>query len=401
MDALSSALAAWIAFHASLGVDLDALLLPGAAEVEIVAVEDAIGHRLPDDLRALYGRANGQLDPWASPPPDPSGGDGERVASMFGHFRFLPLDEALAAYRDQVAMHGDHPPDADFEPWSYRPEDPIDPVDWQPTWFTFAAAGAGNGYAVDLAPPRGGTVGQIVQVGPDFERVLIAESLTALLDGAARGLDPEQPGRFEFHDGERDGSYPPSVEFDMNWRWTPPVPPTAEEIARAEAESAAWNAAYEADRAGFRSWLIDAGSSEAETEAVLRTVQSAGRVSPDALGPSRFDDPRPDRDPVAELLDSLDIALYARLLDDDDDPWDGGAPLDEAFAALARWRLETGAWSVAQHDEAMRILAEPRELPPGTVLRDAGGARFGAMYRNPDGSVTIEDSRLDEPLRFD
>ena len=80
MDPLASALAAWIAFHVELGVDLDALLLPGATADETTAVEKALGHALPEDLRTLYRHADGQID---------------------------LLDEALAEHRERIRMHED------------------------------------------------------------------------------------------------------------------------------------------------------------------------------------------------------------------------------------------------------------------------------------------------------
>ena len=64
MSQLEIALAAWIAFHAELGVDIEKTLLPPADESEIQEVENRIGFKLPDDLRELYLIANGQLNPY-------------------------------------------------------------------------------------------------------------------------------------------------------------------------------------------------------------------------------------------------------------------------------------------------------------------------------------------------
>ncbi len=182
MENLSTALATWVAFHHQIGVDLKALLLPGASEAQIVEVEGSLGYDLPAELKSLYRIANGQVDLWTKPELISELGGVKRVAAMFGHFRFLTLQEALAEHRERLSLHED---DDTFEPWGLRPDDAITPVDWRPAWFAFAAADAGNGYAVDVAPPEGGNVGQIIQVGPDFERHLIAGSLAQLMSQAA------------------------------------------------------------------------------------------------------------------------------------------------------------------------------------------------------------------------
>lgn len=229
MDNLSTALETWIAFHKQMGVDLKALLLPGASDAEIDEVERSIGFALPAELKNLYRIANGQVDLLNKPELISKIGGGKRVAAMFGHFRFLTLQEALAEHRERLSMHEE---DDMFEPWGLRPEDPIAPVDWIPTWFGFAAADAGNGYAVDIAPPEGGDVGQIIQVGPDFERHLIAGSLSELMSQAASRIPLKQPGRFAEDSCEAPEKFD-YVEFNMDWNWVPPIPPSAEEIASA------------------------------------------------------------------------------------------------------------------------------------------------------------------------
>ncbi len=137
--------------------------------------------------------------------------------------------EALAEHRERLSMHEE---EDTFEPWGLRPDDPIAPVDWKPTWFGFAAADACNGFAVDVAPPKGGDVGQIIQVGPDFERHLIAGSLSELMSKAASNIPLNQPGRFAVDTCEAPVKFD-YVEFNMDWNWVPPIPPSAEEIASA------------------------------------------------------------------------------------------------------------------------------------------------------------------------
>lgn len=231
MDNLTRALSAWISFHEQIGVDLKALLYPGASEADILAVESSLGFDLPEDLKALYRIANGQVDPWETPVTQTEFHGGKNMAAMFGHFRFLSLQEALAEHQERLAIFEE---DDTFEPWGLRSEDPIAAVDWKPAWFAFASAAEGNGYAVDTAPPNNGQIGQIIQVGPDFERHLIAESLTELMSQAALKIPLNQSGRFVWdnHDAPDQPDY---IEFNMDWNWEPPIPPTAEEIALAKA----------------------------------------------------------------------------------------------------------------------------------------------------------------------
>ena len=229
MDNLNTALAKWVVFHSQIGVDLESLLFPGASEAEIADVEDGLGYEIPAELKGLYRIANGQVDLWNKPELISDISGGKRAAAMFGHFRFLTLQEALAEHRERLSMHEE---DDSFEPWGFRPDDPIAPVDWKPSWFAFAAADAGNGYAVDVAPPGGGDVGQIIQVGPDFERHLIASSLSELMSRAASSIPLDQPGRFVMDTFEAPVKFD-YVEFNMDWNWIPPVPPSAEEIASA------------------------------------------------------------------------------------------------------------------------------------------------------------------------
>ena len=59
----------------------------------------------------------------------------------------------------------------------------------------------------DVAPPAGGNVGQIIQVGPDFERHLIAGSLSELMSQAAKNIPLDQPGRFAEDACEASGKF--------------------------------------------------------------------------------------------------------------------------------------------------------------------------------------------------
>ena len=380
MTALETALAAWLAFHAALGVELEAELNPGAAEADIERVEAAIGARLPDDLRTLYRIADGQADPWA----DGATGEG-RWAAMFGRERFLPLDEALAEWRfwhDGIWLpeqeHGGFPADHDV-----REGDPVDPVYWKPGWFTFAGSDGGNGYAVDLDPPRGGTYGQVVLVGSDeWERRVVASSVTELMADAARLLDPDEPHRFE---REEAGAYGegsrPLVSFDMDWREAPFVPPSEAEIAADEAGRAAVESSREDGREDFDAWMVGHGLPVDEREVTLDVLRSPFLGDP--FGPlAPFEGPdtgaAPTRSWVADRpsawLADLDFHLFTLS------PSTGEASLEARVRALDRfhrWRLERGDWTALDYRRSRAVLG--RDRPPAWRLDDfarAGSVRF-------------------------
>ena len=369
MTPLETALASWLAFHAGLGVDLESELNPGADDAALDRVEAAIGRELPEDLRALYRVADGQADPWA----EGARGGEARWAAMFGRERFLSLDEALAEWRfwhDEIWLpeqaHGGFSTDQDV-----REGDPVDPVYWKPGWFTFAGSDGGNGYAVDLDPPRGGTYGQVVVVGSDeWERRVVASSVTELLARASIRLDPADPHRFVREDGHGEGDRP-TLSFDMDWRVAPSVPPSAEALAAAAARDEAIAAARRAEREEFERWMASNGVSPERRAATLRHVGTPLLESPfgprdrEAFGPPQGAVPTNSwmaEEPLAWLA-GLDAALFVeRPFADATDPGERAAALD----ALHRWRVERGDWSELDYRRSRAVLERPR--PP---VRDA------------------------------
>jgi cell wall assembly regulator SMI1 len=179
---------AWLGFLNGLGFAAEAHLNPPATEAEIAAAEAEIGFRLPDDLRALYLRADGQrsLDDPVDPAP------GKIVTPLFGGYDFVTLSRAMDDYRvwDGVIDDWDEGDDP-HEFITLRAGDP--PVAreyWRRGWFPFAIDGGGNAYAVDLSPVPGGTYGQIILIGSDEdERRVLAPGLAAFL-AAALNVEP-------------------------------------------------------------------------------------------------------------------------------------------------------------------------------------------------------------------
>ena len=152
MSKFEVAFAAWIAFHSQLGVNIEATLKPPATEEQIRAIEKKLGFDLPDDIRELYKKADGQYDSWehgeelkARLAPN------EYWAPLFGNFAFIPLDQALARYVDETewkkseseftAKYNEANPDKVTDNqivWEVRTGDPVDPGGWNQDWFIFA-----------------------------------------------------------------------------------------------------------------------------------------------------------------------------------------------------------------------------------------------------------------------
>ena len=177
---------AWLAFLASLGFRADAHLHPPASLEALAAAEKEIGFALPEDLRALYLKANGQKDPFEIEDPRP----GTLVMPFFGGYDFVPLDRALSEYRNWKGVFEERGDDFN-DLITVRAGDPVHREYWRPGWFPFAVDGGGNAYAVDLSPAPGGAYGQVILIGPDEdERRVLAPSLGEFLQKAALLRDP-------------------------------------------------------------------------------------------------------------------------------------------------------------------------------------------------------------------
>ncbi|WP_423462794.1 SMI1/KNR4 family protein [Promicromonospora sp. MS192] len=157
----------------------------GAAPEEIDAAEVALpdGARLPAEVRSLYAAAGSGALKLA-----PEEG-------RFGGFEIVPLSGS--ALREAFL------PAARFGTWTadagtVAPRDPADRVQaviGSPLWFPVGTDGAGNVYAVDLAPGPAGHLGQVVLLDHEVRAgaTYRAESLAALLVG--RVAPPDRPER--------------------------------------------------------------------------------------------------------------------------------------------------------------------------------------------------------------
>jgi cell wall assembly regulator SMI1 len=164
---------------------------PGYSEAEVLAVEERLGVRLPEDLRALYRTIH----------------DDNLESGLLGRFSPAPLEQVVTWY-----LEGDP-----GSPGSYGWDDGLlwdvglfayDPVvfethpyghvrrlsrnDW---WVTFAPDYGGNDAAVDLDPAELGAYGQLLTYGRDVHGPVayVAASVRHLMRAvlaARRGAGP-------------------------------------------------------------------------------------------------------------------------------------------------------------------------------------------------------------------
>lgn len=172
--------AAWLAWLSALGVDQSDLVRPPATEAEIAELERVVGKPLPEDLKALYRISNGQQKSFGHPKPK-----GRHVVPLFGQYDFLSTQDAIRAYNSWNVIYTQDADDFDENyngPITVRGKDPVYREYWRPGWLPISVDGGGNSYAVDLSPAPGGTVGQIILLGPDEDqRRVLAPSLLAWL----------------------------------------------------------------------------------------------------------------------------------------------------------------------------------------------------------------------------
>lgn len=125
----------------------------GNTEEQILAAEQRLGLRLPDDLRALYRVISSDSE-----------------SGLLGWYSLVPLDQLVEWYHeDEIGSGGwsdgmliDDP--VAYETYPYGRVRPATRSDW---WVTFGPDWGMNMAAVDLDPAPGGTFGQVVKYGRD------------------------------------------------------------------------------------------------------------------------------------------------------------------------------------------------------------------------------------------
>ncbi|MEH2230815.1 MAG: SMI1/KNR4 family protein [Nostoc sp.] len=151
-------------------------LNPGASESQIEAVEEALLIQFPDDVKSSYRIHNGQ--------------SGYNYGLINGR-EFLSLERIQKEWQvwKELLDAGN------FDGCESQPEPGIGICTdwWSALWIPLTYDGDGNHDCVDLAPAKGGKVGQIIQMWHDNDiRELVASSFQNWLEEYATGLESGQ-----------------------------------------------------------------------------------------------------------------------------------------------------------------------------------------------------------------
>lgn len=126
-------------------------LKKGATEEQIAACEAALSVTFPPDLRASFLVHDGQK----------TGADGllpEGFADLDSEFVLLSLDTVANEWKTWRKLNDV----GEFKNQKALPDKGVRSDWWNPKWVPFAADGGGDSLCVDLAPAKGGTVGQVI-----------------------------------------------------------------------------------------------------------------------------------------------------------------------------------------------------------------------------------------------
>src|SRR4051794_16095747 len=131
---------AWLRKHAPA---LSARLPAGVSQAELAAAEEALGVRLPEEVRSSYALHNGSPDLWP-----------------FDNGPLLSLAQVVAqwgVWRDLLRA-------GTFAGMRSSPIGPVKRDWWNPRWVPVAGA-SGDHDCLDLDPAPGGRVGQVIDFG--------------------------------------------------------------------------------------------------------------------------------------------------------------------------------------------------------------------------------------------
>jgi cell wall assembly regulator SMI1 len=164
---------------------------PGYQEAEVLAVEERLGVRLPEDLRALYRTIH----------------DDNRETGLLGWFSPAPLEQVVAWYLESDPGWPGSPGWNDglfeYDPvvLETHPYGHVRRLSRNGWWVRFAPDYGGNDAAVDLDPAGLGAYGQLLMDGRDVHGpiVYVAPSVRHLMRTVLAAMRGAQPGDEEWH----------------------------------------------------------------------------------------------------------------------------------------------------------------------------------------------------------
>lgn len=183
MTDMTAAWSIWSDLHHQHGFAIGHHLNGSAVPEALALYETELGMGLPEDLRELWLIADGQVDSFGISDPAP----GSIISPVFGSYDMMSVKASMDAYRGWSEVLRDFGKSMN-DGITVRAGDPVHPDYWRPGWIPFAIDGGGNHYAVDMDPAAGGTLGQVILMGPDEdERRVLGTGLAAwFVETAAR-----------------------------------------------------------------------------------------------------------------------------------------------------------------------------------------------------------------------
>jgi cell wall assembly regulator SMI1 len=180
---------AWLAEHARFVLDT---LNPGTTEAAIQGLETALRvGPLPDGFVQSWRIHDGQH--WKTCLP--------LIAGWLGSYSILPLGRIESRYDSaSVLLSGE------FDSLRGAPRGPVRPDWWNPRWVPVAGNASGDAICLDLDPPPGGAVGQVIEfLHDEKDRTVLAPSLDAWLEEFATGLEDGEYKVFDATHGRYHG----------------------------------------------------------------------------------------------------------------------------------------------------------------------------------------------------
>jgi cell wall assembly regulator SMI1 len=153
-------------------------LKKAATDAKINKLEAKLGHKLPADFKQSWKIHNGQKYAEGDLVPPTESGEA-------GYF-LLALDNIWDEWKSWKA----HIEAGQFADLEGGPDKGIRSDWWHPGWVPFASNGGGDLLCIDLAPDKGGTVGQVITMNHESpDRTLLAKSFGEWLAVLAEELD--------------------------------------------------------------------------------------------------------------------------------------------------------------------------------------------------------------------
>jgi cell wall assembly regulator SMI1 len=148
----------------------------GASAKELVALEETIAVKLPDDFKKAWRVHDGQNGPSLVPPPS---GDDTGYSLM-----------CIAEIRQEWMSWKQLTESGEFKDEEGAPDAGIQAAWWHRGWIPFASNGGGDSFCLDLAPASGGVIGQVITMNHETAaRTLLAPSFAAWFAELAGSLE--------------------------------------------------------------------------------------------------------------------------------------------------------------------------------------------------------------------